>query len=186
MGLLNLFRRRPYERTAYELYGAVVAQARSPAYYAALGVPDSVLGRFDMVGLFAVLLVRRLTSDADPRGRELSQAVFDAMFADMDHNLREMGVGDLVVGKRIKRLAEAFNGRAHAYDAAIEDPSDLPLLAALSRNVWRSEEIAPGAPALAAHVRAQAAHLASQPLADMLAGVARFLPAAETHPDAAP
>lgn len=186
MGLFSLFRRRPHERAAFELYGAVVAQARSPAYFAALGVPDSVLGRFDMVGLFAVLLVRRLTNDADPRGRELSQAIFDAMFADMDQNLREMGVSDLVVGKRVKRLAEAFNGRAHAYDAAIDDPSALPLAAALSRNVWRSEEIAPGASALAAHVRAQAAELAAQPIADMLAGRVRFLPAPDTGAAVAP
>src|SRR3954454_16241388 len=100
MGLSALFRRKPHERAGFQLYGAAVAAARDPWFFGPLGVPDSLDGRFDLVGLHVALLIRRLRRDPDPRGAVLAQAVFDAMFADMDINLREMGVSDLAVGKR--------------------------------------------------------------------------------------
>jgi cytochrome b pre-mRNA-processing protein 3 len=182
MGLLALLRRKPYERSGFELYGAAVAAARHPWFFGPLGVPDSLDGRFDLVGLHVALLIRRLRRDPDPRGAALAQAVFDAMFADMDVNLREMGVGDLSVGKRVKAMWEAFHGRAHAYEAAL-DAGDAPALAAaLGRNVWRAE--AAGAPRLARHAMATAAALAAQPLAGPLRGEARF-PAPEEAADAA-
>jgi cytochrome b pre-mRNA-processing protein 3 len=182
MGLLAMFRRRPHERAGFELYGAAVAAARDPRLFADLGVPDTVEGRFDLVSLHVALLIRRLRTDPDPRGPALAQAVFDAMFADMDVNLREMGVGDLSVGKRVRGLWEAFHGRALAYEAALDSPDAGALAEALERNVWRGEA-APGAPAaLAARARAQAAQLAGQHMAALVAGRATFLPAGEgTH-----
>jgi cytochrome b pre-mRNA-processing protein 3 len=177
MGLLGMFRRRPHERAGFELYGAAVGAARSPALFAALGLPDTVEGRFDLVSLHVGLLIRRLRTDGDARGPLLAQAVFDAMFADMDLNLREMGVGDLAVGKRVRRMWEAFHGRALAYEAAMDSGVPAALAEALARNVWRGA--APeGAPArLAGIARAQAAHLAGQGIEEMVAGRATFLPA---------
>lgn len=178
MGLFALFRRKPHERSGFELYGAAVAAAREPWFFQALAVPDTLDGRFDLVGLHVALLIRRLRQDPDPRGAALAQAVFDAMFADMDINLREMGVSDLTVGKRVKRMWEAFHGRCLAYEAAL-DAGDVPALAtALERNVWRAETAASPPPAaalaLARHVAEGAALLAGQPMAGLMRGEARF------------
>lgn len=185
MGILAMFRRRPHERTGFGLYGAAVAAARRPALFAVLGAPDTAEGRFDLVTLHVGLLIRRLRADGDARGPALAQAVFDAMFADMDQNLREMGVSDLAVGKRVRWLWEGFHGRALAYEAALDsaDPAELP--AALARNIWRGEAASPEAPArLAAVARAQAAHLAGQGMDALAAGRATFLPAEDLLHDA--
>lgn len=183
MGLFGLFRQKPHERAGFELYGAAVAAARDPAAFAALAVPDTLDGRFDLVGLHVALLIRRLRADPDPRGAPLAQAVFDAMFADMDVNLREMGVGDLGVGKRVKRMWEAFHGRATAYEAALAAGDAAALALALGRNVWRGrapglEDGAPGAPArrLAAIALAQDRHLAGQGIEALAQGRVQFLP----------
>jgi cytochrome b pre-mRNA-processing protein 3 len=177
MALLGMFRRRPHERAGFELYGAAVAAARDPWFFAELRAPDTVEGRFDLVSLHVALLIRRLRMDADARGPALAQAVFDAMFADMDVNLREMGVGDLSVGKRVRGLWEAFHGRALAYEAALDSPEPGALAEALARNVWRGEPPPDAAAALAAHARAQAAHLAGQEITALAGGRAAFLPA---------
>jgi cytochrome b pre-mRNA-processing protein 3 len=183
MGPLGaLFRRKPHERAGFELYGAAVSAARRPWHFGPeVSAPDTLNGRFDLIGLYAALLIRRLRGDPDPRGPALAQAVFDAMFADMDITLREMGVGDLSVGRRVKSMWEAFHGRALAYEAAL-DAGDLPALAtALSRNLWRAEPSSaeeaaarPGAARLAAHASRTAAALAAQPLADLASGAVRF------------
>jgi cytochrome b pre-mRNA-processing protein 3 len=131
------------------------------------------------------LLIRRLRAEADPRGAALAQAVFDAMFSDMDINLREMGVGDMVVGKRVRRMWEAFHGRALAYEAALEAADPLPPLAdALLRNLWRVEPGAEAAAALregALALAAQAARgiagaLAAQDISALLRGQVTFPP----------
>jgi cytochrome b pre-mRNA-processing protein 3 len=177
MGLLGLFSRRPHERAGFALYGAAVTAARQPVYFGRLGVPDTLDGRFDLVSFHVALLINRLRHDSDAAGPKLAQAVFDAMFADMDVNLREMGVGDLVVGKRVKKMWEAFHGRAAAYEAAFESGDMEALAEALSRNVWRGEAPA-GAPAeLASQAGAIRAVLAAQPLASLLKGEVRFPPA---------
>ncbi|MGX9965382.1 ubiquinol-cytochrome C chaperone family protein [Roseomonas sp. F4] len=175
MGLLGFFTRKPHERAGFELYAAAVGAARRPGFFAGLGAPDTLDGRFDLVSLHVALLIRRLRRDADPDGPKLAQAVFDAMFADMDVNLREMGVGDLVVGKRVKRMWEAFHGRAAAYEAAV-DAGDAPALeAALTRNIWRGEAPPEGAPArLARYSLAVAAALAPQQIDAFRRGHARF------------
>ncbi|UFN50671.1 ubiquinol-cytochrome C chaperone [Roseomonas sp. OT10] len=177
MGLFGLLRRKPHERTGFELYTAAVAAAREPALFAA-GVPDTLEGRFEAISLHVGLLVHRLRHDPDPRGAPIAQAVFDAMFADMDLNLREMGVGDMSIGKRVKRLWENFHGRARAYEAAIAAPGNAAWEEALARNLWAGS--APeGAPArLAAHARVLEAWLAAQPF-EALAGGRLALPRME-------
>lgn len=178
-GFLGLGRRNRHERAGFHLYGAAVAAARDPYLYLQLGVPDTLDGRFDLVGLHAFLVIRRLTAGPEP-GPALAQAVFDAMFSDMDINLREMGVGDLSVGRRVRAMWEAFHGRAAVYADALKADQPQALEAALARNVWRGAPPPGGAvAALARLVRAQSACLAEQPFDALLAGRVRFLPAAE-------
>ncbi|MCQ4158957.1 ubiquinol-cytochrome C chaperone [Roseomonas sp. GC11] len=183
MGLFGLFRRKPHERQGFELYGAAVRAARHPAFFTTLGVADTLDGRFDLIGLHVALLIRRLHRDADPRGAALAQAVFDAMFADMDFNLREMGVGDMSIAKRVKNMWEAFHGRAQAYEAPLAAGDAAALALALARNVWRGgqEATAPGPVALAALAFRIDAALAAQTLDDLARGTARF-PAPEEDP----
>jgi cytochrome b pre-mRNA-processing protein 3 len=171
--VLGFLRRRRHERLGFELYGAVVAAAREPFLYRDLGVPDTLDGRFDLVGLHAFLVIRRLTA-LPPPGPDVAQAVFDAMFADMDINLREMGVSDLTVGKRVKAMWEAFHGRAAAYSAALS--ADDPALAeALVRNVWRGQAPDGDAPLrLAGLVRRHAAMLDALPESALYAAGLRF------------
>jgi cytochrome b pre-mRNA-processing protein 3 len=172
-----LSKRDKLERAAFEIYGTAVTAARDPFLYATLGVPDTLDGRFDAIGLYVYLTIHRLSA-APPPGPALAQAVFDAMFLDMDVNLREMGVGDMSVGRRNRAMWEAFHGRSAAYAAAWDDSSALE--EALTRNIWRGADAPMGAAsALGRVVRAQAVCLAEQGLDAMLRGDIAFLPAAE-------
>ena len=135
-------------------------------------MPDTLDGRFDLVGLHACLLIRRLRTLPAP-GQAVAQALFDAMFSDMDINLRELGVGDMTVARNVRAMWEAFHGRATAYEAAIDDPDPAALQMALARNVWRGGE-APGAAQLANYTRTQLAALQAAPAAELLAGHFRF------------
>ncbi len=117
------------------IYAVIVRQARMPDFYLACGVPDTVGGRFDMVALHAFVVLRRLKELGGAGNGRLGQAVFDRMFADMDQNLREMGIGDLRVGREIKALALSFYGRIKAYDEALAgDATAMDL--ALRRNAY--------------------------------------------------
>ncbi len=180
--------KRSIDAAATRLYSEVVEQARQPFFYLTLGVPDTPDGRFDMIALHAALLLRRLRLDRD-RTEAVSQAVFDLMFADMDQNLREMGVGDLAVGKRIKGMAQGFYGRLAAYDVGLAAPGDEVLADALGRNVYRHREPGEGDPVgLARYMRHQAESLAGQPVDALLTGVVAFDPPAveaEVQADAA-
>ncbi len=179
--MLGFLRRKRHERTGYELYGAAVAAAREPYFYEQLGVPDTLDGRFDLVGLHVFLVIRAVSRRKSP-GPEVAQAVFDAMFSDMDINLRELGVGDMSIAKKVKKMWEAFHGRAAAYEAALSgsDPAALP--AALVRNVWRGAAPPGAAETLARIARAQDACLAAQQLDALAAGRVRFLPVTEAVP----
>jgi len=182
MPLFKMFRRKRREREAFALYSAAVTAARQPWLYAELGVPDTLDGRFDLINLHMALLVRRLRHEQGPAGAPLAQGVFDAMFLDMDTSLREMGVSDLVVGKRVRRMWEAFHGRAIAYEAALDAGDAESLALALARNVWRGEPpglvegvAAEPARRLADHVMNQVGHLAAQPFDALRAGSVDFL-----------
>jgi cytochrome b pre-mRNA-processing protein 3 len=116
------------------LYALIVGQARRTYFYTVCGVPDTVGGRFDMLALHAYIVLRRLKELGTEYG-PFSQALHDRMFADLDYNLREMGVGDLRVGRQIKDLAKLFYGRIGAYDAALAG-SAKALEDALMRNAY--------------------------------------------------
>jgi cytochrome b pre-mRNA-processing protein 3 len=181
-----LFRSSRTPAHAADLYQAIVTQARDPAFYTDMAVPDTVDGRFEMVALHAFLVMRRLKTAAAPVAR-LGQPLFDTMFADMDVSLREMGAGDLGVGKRVKAMAEAFYGRISAYDAALADPGTDALGEALRRNVYRTLKPPAAVPppaleALARYVRASADALASQDDAVFAGGIPRFAAAVSGGP----
>ena len=106
-----------------------------PAFYLALGVPDTAEGRFDLIVLHVHLLFRRLSGQGAEM-QAIGQGVFDRFVTDMDDSLREMGTGDLAVPKRMRVMGEAFYGRAEAYDAALSAQGDDALTAALARNVY--------------------------------------------------
>src|SRR3954465_5010622 len=118
--------------TIETIYGMIVTQAREPLFYRDLGVPDTVNGRFDLLLMHLWLVLRRLK--AAGCSKELSQAVFDHFCNDMDDNLREMGIGDQTVPKRMRAFGEAFYGRTAAYDMALSEGSEA-FAAALCKNV---------------------------------------------------
>jgi len=131
------------------VYGMIVAQARSPAFYRDYQVPDTVSGRFDMIVLHLVLTLRwfRQAQPQPPATMPaLGQQIFDRFCRDMDHNFREMGIGDLAVPKEMKRVAEAFYGRAGVYEVALDADDRTALEAAVARNVFGVEAVslAPG------------------------------------------
>jgi cytochrome b pre-mRNA-processing protein 3 len=171
--LLPLRRRRERQETIERLYGAIVAQARLPAFYVSLGVPDTVEGRFDLLVLHVYLLFRRL-AQGDAGARATGQRVFDTFVADMDGSLREMGTGDLAVPRRMRAMGEAFYGRAEAYDAALATGGEDAIAAALSRNVYGDGGNAEAARKLARYVRRAASELASQDVAGIINGVIHF------------
>src|SRR4051812_40435606 len=121
---------RTPDPTIAALYGAIVAQARDARFYEAYAVPDTVLGRLDLIVLHLALVLRRLR-EADAVMRTLAQKVFDTFCRDMDHNLREMGISDPGVPREMQKVGEAFYGRAQAYDAALAAHGDGALAQAL-------------------------------------------------------
>jgi len=121
--MLYLFSKkgRLSHQKAKELYNQVVRHARSPIFYEGYSAPDTVEGRFEMIALHGGLLVNRLCApDMGREGRMLAQAFFDVMFFNLDWSIREMGVGDLGVPRRVKQMMSAFKGRAFAYDEAVK------------------------------------------------------------------
>lgn len=165
---LPLFRRRnPHEDFAQRLYARTAERARAPELFEACGIPDTLDGRFDALALYASLVVDRLRREPD--GEALAQAFFDAMFRHLDLTLREIGVQDLGVGRRIKIMAEGFQGRALAYREALADGKE-PLAEVLRRNAYGGRP--PAAPELVAkleaHVRQEAARLAETVRNDLI------------------
>ncbi|MCA0302158.1 MAG: ubiquinol-cytochrome C chaperone family protein [Proteobacteria bacterium] len=155
-----MFRRKnPHEAFAAALYTRTAEQARAPELFEGCGIPDTLDGRFDSLALHAALVIDRLRTEPD--GEALAQAFFDAMFRHLDLTLREIGVQDLGVGRRIKIMAEGLHGRALAYRQALQG-GETPLGDVLRRNAYGGRS--PGEAEVAqleAHVRAYAARLAA-------------------------
>ncbi len=175
MPLKRLFQTSAVKQAAYRLYAVIVDQSRRPAFYVHAGVPDSFDGRFDMVAVHLFLVLYRLRNEG-PKGTALAQELTDAMAADMDRNLRELGVGDLAVPRKMQTIAAALRGRVQAYDKGMDAGEDSALIEALRRNLFgtvgggRPEDAA----IMAAYMRAQTHLLAGQPMANLLAGQAGF------------
>jgi cytochrome b pre-mRNA-processing protein 3 len=172
----RFFRDSAVKNAAHRIYLLSVEQSRRPAFYVHCGVGDTPDGRFDMIALHAALVLRRLKRDGDVTA-DLAQEIFDLMFADMDQNLREMGVGDIGVGKRVKGMAQGFYGRLAAYDAALEVSGNELLIAALRRNLFRkSTPTDRQVAAVAEYVRRATALMDAQTTRSFLAGKVSFGP----------
>jgi cytochrome b pre-mRNA-processing protein 3 len=171
----NHFRKpqRAPRGTIEAIYGMIVTQAREPIFYRDLGVPDTVNGRFDLLLLHLWLLLRRLRTVQG--ATELSQALFDRFCEDMDDNLREMGVGDQTVPKRMKAFGEAFYGRVQAYDQAIEGTAEV-LASAICKNILNGTGM-DQAQRLAAYARATEADLGRTDETALLGASFKFPPA---------
>ncbi|MDA4848813.1 ubiquinol-cytochrome C chaperone family protein [Hoeflea poritis] len=131
-------RKRKNREIVDRLYRQLTEFARNPAYYAQMNVPDTVMGRFEMLCVVMVLFFRR-TDGGSPALRQLAQDVVDTFFEDMDHALRELGVGDVSVPKRMKRLARMFYGRAQSCGDALNDGNADELADVLFRNIYPPE-----------------------------------------------
>lgn len=173
MPLSTLFKKSGPPAAIHEIYRIIVEQARQPRFYTDYGVPDTVDGRFEMVTLHAFLVLRRLKG-ASESSSDTAQALFDLMFEDMDVSLREMGAGDMGVGKRVKAMVQAFYGRIASYEAGLAgEKGDLE--DALARNVYATSDAGePATEALADYLRARAAHMTSLELGDIERGKFEF------------
>lgn len=163
-----MFRRRqPNEEFAAVLYARTAERARTPELFEACGIPDTLDGRFDALALHAALTIDRLRREPD--GEALAQAFFDAMFRHLDLTLREIGVQDLGVGRRIKIMAEGFHGRALAYREALEGGGQ-SLAEVLRRNAYGGRPPVDADPVdrLEAYVRAEANRLAGMARGDLI------------------
>jgi cytochrome b pre-mRNA-processing protein 3 len=168
--IFPLFRRNRQPVTISALYGMIVAQARRPAFYSDYAVADTANARFDLLLAHVALVVNRLMQEK--AGGDAAQALFDLFCADMDDNLREMGVGDLSLPKHMTRAGEAFYGRAQAYRDALAREDDAALIETVTRNVMREPQDV--APRLAAYIRSAAGELERQPVQAIAAGGVGF------------
>ena len=173
MALMDFFRRKKTANMA-GVYALIVKQARLPALFGDNGAPDSFDGRFDIMVLHVHLVLRRLRAEGVAR-EALGQDLFDRFFRDMDQAMREMGVGDLGVGKKIRKMAQAYYGRAAAYDEAMGKATPAPqdrkalIGEVLGRNLSPQDD-SKDFDRLADYTLALEAHLAGLPLETILNG----------------
>lgn len=180
MGLLDFLKPRDKTASVREAYLSIVKQARRPELYTTGGAPDNFDGRFDMMALHVHLILRRLRVLGMGRS-EIGQDLFDLFFKDMDQAMREAGVGDMGVGKKVQKMVEAFYGRATAYDEVLDALHDINredmvsgIYDILSRNLYpdvalsaQHETVLNG---LATYVLGLETHLAGVTLGDILSG----------------
>lgn len=166
--VFGLFRRRSRE-AEHKVYCEIVAQARQPVFYTDFLVPDTIDGRFDLIVVHAVLYFRRMRGEGE-KVSDFAQGVFDLFFQDMDGSLREMGVSDTRVPKKVKVMGEAFYGRADAYIPAIDDGNVDELAAALGRNLFPEQPEPVAQTRLARYTLDAAKRLEDQPTGDLMNG----------------
>lgn len=166
--LQNLFRTGSRARPGQTLYELAVRQARDPGFYTRLGVADRIDARFELYTLHVLLLVMRLRDEGE-RGAEIGQDLFDTYVSALDNALRELGVGDISVGKKMRKLGEAMYGRMKAWETPLRANDPGALSDGLARNVYESDDPGTGA-ALAAYSLASRARLAAQALDAVVAG----------------
>lgn len=178
--MFGLFNRKKSETALYAAYNVIVAQARHTVFYTDYRVPDTTEGRFENIVLHMFLLLHRLKPEAEGV-RAFGQGVFDLFFLDMDRSLREAGVGDLTVPKRIKSMAEAFYGRIKAYDEALSAQEPSSLQAALGRFLYTEVPDETILADLAGYVRKCETHLAKVGADDIVSGRFTFPPIEERN-----
>lgn len=168
LSALRTFFKDPTPAEVNATYIALLQQARNPFFYAQCGVPDTIDGRFEMLTLHLFLVQHRLLHE--PAHAEFARGLSEALFRDMDRSIRELGVADTGVGKRIKAMGKAYNGRLQAYEAGLTDPE--AMRAALARNLFGT--VAEGQvaqlDAMAQYMTTQLAALAATPVEDVVSG----------------
>lgn len=175
--VFGFFRQRKHNQVIVDRqYATLTSMARHPVFYIDLDVPDTVMGRFEMLSAVLILFFRR-TAKSERSGQELAQEIVDAFFQDVDHSIRELGVGDQSVPKRMKKLAGMFYGRLESYAAAL-DASDRDQLAlALRRNIYpEAGEAAPTMSGLAEWMIKVDAFLATRPEEEVASGGLSMMP----------
>lgn len=156
-------------------YATLTAAARMPELYERLNVPDTVMGRFEMLSAVMILFFRR-TRSSQTSGQEIAQEIVDAFFEDVDYSIRELGIGDNTVPKRMKKLAGMFYGRLESYAKAMDENDHEALAAALARNIHPKSAEAVDMHGLADWMFQAEAHLLSQP-EELIATGSATLPA---------
>lgn len=158
--IFNLFRKSPALDAAFAAYRAIVAQSRQEKFYADWGVPDTVTGRFDMISLHLSLVLGRLRGES--QAKEFGQALVDLFFKDMDRSLRELGVTDLGVPAKVKKMGNVFYGLAGVLGTALDSGNAANVEAVLVKNVYGADT--PHAATLAAYLFDEARRLAAEPV----------------------
>ena len=172
----RLIRKNAGKEPACRLFAVIVSQSRQPSFYQQLGVPDTLDGRFELLVLHTFLIVRQLR-----RGNfkhQLGRDIMTLLFDDFDLSLRETGVGDMGIGRRIKTMADGFYGRSEAYEVGLAD-GGTKLADAIARNIFRGDYSTASLTSLEAYVRREARALEQASEADLLAGKVVYGPAPE-------
>ncbi|MDK4723744.1 MULTISPECIES: ubiquinol-cytochrome C chaperone family protein [Rhizobium] len=160
--IFGLFRKRNHNQIiVVRQYEVLTTMARQPVFYTDYDVPDTVMGRFELLSVMMILFFRR-TRSSTTSGQELAQEIVDAFFEDIDYSIRELGIGDNSVPKRMKKLAGMFYGRLESYAAAMDGNDRAALATALQRNIYpKGEQAAASMTALAGWMLTAEAHLAA-------------------------
>ena len=166
--MLTWFTQRAKRKAnAHNLYGSIVALSREPAIYDTLNVPDTTEGRFEILVLHIFVCLERMNGKAAP----LAQDIVNLFFADMDTTSRELGVGDMVVPKKMRKLAAIYEDRIMAYKSAVAHTNGNILSNALLETVFGGEEASvSSARALRSYVGQLRQNLSKHPLEDLMAG----------------
>lgn len=164
--LRNLFRARPVEHVGDPLYAHAVEQARDARFYTTLGVADRIDARFELYTLHVLLLILRLRDEGE-QGAEAAQSLFDVYVSALDNTLRELGVGDISMARKMRNLGESLYGRMTAYEAPIRVGDVVALSVPLARNVHETGDAARGE-ALARYALEARKMLATQKMAEVI------------------
>ncbi|WP_019961720.1 ubiquinol-cytochrome C chaperone family protein [Woodsholea maritima] len=167
--LKGFFTRKSDKTTAEPLYQAIVSAARRPFLYQKNPELDTLDGRFNLLSLHVILVIRRINTQGEA-AKAFAQDLFDIMFKDMEAAIREIGAGDTTVGKKIRTMAEAFYGAAKAYEPGLEAKDQEALSEVLARNVFNREGRDEASDLLASYVLTSEARLLAQPFEDYLSG----------------
>lgn len=162
-----------FRQEARQAYANCLSTIRNPAFYTNYAVPDITDARFDLLILHITLIMHRIQQETGFDGKTYNQQLFDTLFADMDQSLRETGIGDMGIPKRMRKMMTGFNGRSQIYINALNENDRQALESALARNVYGAENT-PHAAQLANYAQQQLNHLSKTPIDTILKGERLF------------
>lgn len=172
--IFGLFRNRKHNQAIMKRqYDLLTAISRDPVFFTDYDLPDTVMGRFEMVSIVMILFFRR-TRASDTSGQELAQEIVDAFFQDLDHAIREIGIGDVAVPKRMKKFAGMFYGRLESYAKALDSRDEAGLADALRRNIHPDRADAPDMQRLAHYIIETEQTLSAEPEERIATGTLAF------------